>query len=122
MTSETSENTIFARFYFTLFLFFLSKSHHFIPSPRNGEISQHFFTLISHIILVRSGRGSRGEAVLHISYNDGACGEKWGEILKLPKAIVDQEIHRALEYKFQSFKPIPKPLSTIYQYWSEGAW
>jgi len=67
-----------------------------------------------------SGRGPNGEAVLHVSYNDGECGEKWGELLKLPKATVDREIHRALEYKFK--RTIPQPLSTVYQYWDEGAW
>ncbi|XP_068753462.1 LOW QUALITY PROTEIN: flavin-dependent L-tryptophan oxidase VioA-like [Montipora capricornis] len=70
--------------------------------------------------LPHSGSGLNGEAVLHVSYNDGVCGEKWGEILKLPKTVVDQEIHRALEYKFQT--KIPTPLSTVYQYWNEGAW
>lgn len=67
-----------------------------------------------------SGRGQNGEAVLHVSYKDGPCGEKWGEILKLPKHIMDKEIHRALEYKFN--RKIPQPLSTVYQYWNEGAW
>ncbi|XP_078374120.1 achacin-like isoform X3 [Oculina patagonica] len=66
------------------------------------------------------GRGINGEAVLHVSYKDGLCGEKWGEILKLPKSVMDQEIHRALEYKFN--RNIPQPLSTVYQYWNEGAW
>ena len=69
---------------------------------------------------VSSGRGRNGEAVLHVSYTDGVCGEKWGEILKLPKQVMDKEIHRALEYKFN--RKIPQPLSTVYQYWNEGAW
>lgn len=55
-----------------------------------------------------------------MSYKDGECGEKWGEILKLPKTIADEEIHRALEYKFN--RKIPKPLGTVYHYWDEGAW
>ncbi|PFX27799.1 Achacin [Stylophora pistillata] len=70
--------------------------------------------------LPHGGRGRNGEAVLHVAYKDGVCGEKWGEILKLPKDVMDQEIHRALEYKFN--RKIPKPLSTVYQYWNEGAW
>lgn len=83
-----------------------------------------FFTITSIIVTViiisSSGRGPEDQAVLHVSYNDGECGDKWGDILKLPKAIMDQEIHRALEYKFN--RTIPKPLSTVYQYWNEGAW
>ena len=67
-----------------------------------------------------SERGPNGEAVLHVAYKDGSCGEKWGDVLKLPKAMVDDEIHRALEYKFK--RTIPRPISTVYQYWNEGAW
>ena len=67
-----------------------------------------------------SERGRNGEAVLHVAYKDGSCGEKWGDVLKLPKAMVDDEIHRALEYKFK--RTIPGPISTVYQYWDEGAW
>lgn len=67
-----------------------------------------------------SERGPNGEAVLHVAYKDGPCGDKWGAVLKLPKAMVDDEIHRALEYKFK--RTIPRPISTVYQYWDEGAW
>ena len=68
-----------------------------------------------------SGLGKNGEAVLHLSYKDGECARKWGVILNsVPKEMVDQEIHRALEYKFNM--TVPKPLDTIYQYWNEGGW
>ena len=71
--------------------------------------------------LIYSGRGPSGEAVLHLAYKDGECGEKWGQILNsVPKSMIDLEIHRALEYKFNMM--IPEPLDTIYQYWDEGAW
>ena len=35
--------------------------------------------------MITNGSGRNGEAVLHVAYKDGVCGEKWGEILKLPK-------------------------------------
>ena len=68
-----------------------------------------------------SGRGKNGEAVLHLAFSDGDCGAKWGEIVSsAPKEMVVQELHRALEYKFDM--EIPKPLDMIYKYWDEGAW
>lgn len=90
-------------------------NHHLVIDIFAGiNFTKRFFF---HVV---SGRGRNGEAVLHVSYKDGVCGEKWGEILKLPKSVMDQEIHRALEYKFN--RKIPLPLSTVYQYWNEGAW
>ncbi|CAH3038248.1 unnamed protein product, partial [Porites lobata] len=71
--------------------------------------------------LPHSGRGKNGEAVLHLAYKDGECGEKWGSILNsVSKSLVDQEVHRAIEYKFNM--TVPKPLETVYKYWNEGAW
>jgi len=68
-----------------------------------------------------SGRGKNGEAVLHLAYKDGECGAKWGQILNsVPKHMVDREVHRAVEYKFNM--TVPEPLDTVYQYWDEGAW
>ena len=63
--------------------------------------------------MITNGSGRNGEAVLHVAYKDGVCGEKWGEIVKLPKDVMDQEIHRVLEYKFN--RKIPKPPRTVYQ-------
>ena len=59
--------------------------------------------------------------MLHLAYKDGECGEKWGSILtSVSKSLVDQEVHRAIEYKFNM--TVPKPLETVYKYWNEGAW
>lgn len=56
-----------------------------------------------------------------MSYADGECGEKWGEILRTStKEMVDKEMHRAIEYKFNM--KVPEPLATIYQFWDDGAW
>lgn len=52
---------------------------------------------------------------------DGQCDAKWGQILNLvPKEIIDQEILRALEYKFFNMTN-PTPLDTIYQHWDDRA-
>lgn len=76
------------------------------------------------------GRGPNGEAVLQTIGNTGGCSDDWGNILKVSKhaidqelesAIIDQELERALEYKFQRKIPL-KPLKTVYKYWEDGFW
>ena len=94
------------------------KSYLFFSINFNAEFKNSY--LFNYCLFITSGSGRNGEAVLHVAYTDGVCGEKLGEILKLPKDVMDREIHRALEYKFN--RKIPKPLSTVYQYWNEGAW
>ena len=89
----------------------LTTIYHSLSYPRKWPFSFVFF----------SGRGKNGEAVLHLAYKDGECGEKWGSILNsVSKSLVDQEVHRAIEYKFNM--TVPKPLETVYKYWNEGAW
>ena len=39
---------------------------------------------------------------------------------QITKDVMDQETRRVLEYKVN--RKIPKPPSTVYQYWNEGAW
>ena len=51
--------------------------------------------------------------MLHLAYKDGECGEKRGSILdSVSKSMVDLEVHRAIEYKFNMTVPN----------WNEGAW
>ena len=47
------------------------------------------------------------------------CAVKWGELLKISKESVDQEIHRALKRLFPGVE-IPTPLDSVYVYWDEG--
>ena len=68
-----------------------------------------------------SGVAPNGKAVLHTIANSGGCSDKWGEILKLSAKEVDEELKRALKYKFQR-EDVPDPLETKYKYWDEGFW
>ena len=44
-------------------------------------------------------------AVLHVAYKDGVCGEKWGEIIKLPKDVMDQRpVKKHINEKLGNFK------------------
>ncbi|XP_044166867.1 uncharacterized protein LOC114947034 isoform X2 [Acropora millepora] len=61
-----------------------------------------------------------GKGVLQTIANTGSCSDEWGYKLKLSKDIVDREVKRALEYKFQ--RKIPNALSTVYKYWESGFW
>lgn len=65
------------------------------------------------------GYGSNGGGVMHTMYNDGACAERWKDISLLKNDYIDEEVHRALEAKFET--KIPKPIKTEYQYW-DSAW
>ncbi|XP_015755689.1 PREDICTED: uncharacterized protein LOC107335208 isoform X5 [Acropora digitifera] len=67
------------------------------------------------------GRGPNGVAVLQTIGNSAGCSDDWGNILKVSKDAVDQELERALEYKFQRKIPL-KPLKTVYKYWKDGFW
>ena len=58
--------------------------------------------------------------MLQISYATALCATKWGELLKISKKTVDEQILRALGRLFPEVK-IPKPLESVYMYWEEGA-
>ena len=89
-----------------------------------------FYVFCSLLLCNHRGRGPNGEAVLQTIGNTGGCSDAWGNILKVSKhaidqelesAIIDQELERALEYKFQRKIPL-KPLKTVYKYWEDGFW
>ena len=60
-------------------------------------------------------------AVLKTIGNSGGCSDDWGNILKVSKDTIDEELERALEYKFQGKIPM-KPLNTVYKYREDGFW
>ena len=60
-------------------------------------------------------------AVLQTIGNSAGCSDDWGKVLKVSKHAVDQELERALEYKFQRKIPLT-PLNTVYKYWEDGFW
>ena len=60
-------------------------------------------------------------AVLQTIGNSAGCSDDWGNILNVSTKAVDQELERALEYKFQRKIPL-KPLKTVYKYWEDGFW
>ena len=89
-----------------------------------------FYVFCSLLLCNHRGRGPNGVAVLQTIGNTGGCSDDWGNILKVSKdaidqelesAIIDQELERALEYKFQRKIPL-KPLKTVYKYWEDGFW
>ena len=60
-------------------------------------------------------------AVLQTIGNSAGCSDDWGKVLKVSKPAVDEELKRALEYKFQRKIPLT-PLNTVYKYWEDGFW
>ncbi|XP_015780440.1 PREDICTED: uncharacterized protein LOC107358349 [Acropora digitifera] len=65
-------------------------------------------------------KSDNGNGVLQTIANTGSCSDEWGSKLKFSKDVVDREMKRALEYKFQ--RKIPDALSTVYKYWENGFW
>ena len=67
-------------------------------------------------------RISKGKGVLQTIANKGYCSDEWGSKLKISvnNDVIDREMKRALEYKFQ--RKIPDALSTVYKYWENGFW
>ncbi|XP_067016631.1 L-amino-acid oxidase-like [Acropora muricata] len=65
-------------------------------------------------------KSKNGNGVLQTIANTGSCSDMWGSKLKISKDVVDREMKRALEYKFQ--RNIPDALSTFYKYWQNGFW
>ena len=80
----------------------------------------HPLVLIFFSYICRS-TGPGGTAVLHTIANNGGCSDTWGNILKVSKDVVDKEMKRALEYKFQR-NITEDPLATVYKYWEDGFW
>ena len=56
---------------------------------------------------------------MHTLYTDGNCARKWRDIATLGKRQLDEEVHRAMEYKYN--KSLSRPDETVYKYW-EAAW
>ena len=65
-------------------------------------------------------KSNNGTGVLQTIANTGSCSDEWGSKLKISKDVIDREMKRALEYKFQI--DIPDALSTVYKYWENGFW
>ena len=88
-----------------------------------------FYVFCSLLLCNHRGRGPGGVAVLQTIGNSGGCSDDWGNFLNVSKILkvsnskhaVDQELERALEYKFQRKIPV-KPLNTVYKYWEDGYW
>ena len=67
-------------------------------------------------------RSTNSKGVLQTIANEGSCSDEWGSKLKISvnNDVIDREMKRALEYKFQ--RKIPDALSTVYKYWENGFW
>lgn len=72
-------------------------------------------------IMPHSGRGLHGEAVLQLSYSWRACAVKWGELSKLPKAVLESELKKAIQEVFPG-AVLPEPLDMMFKYWEKVAW
>ena len=73
------------------------------------------------VVFAFSGRGSHGEAVVQLSYAWRACAAKWGELSKLPKAVLESELKKALQEVFPG-TVLPEPLDMVFKYWEKVAW
>ncbi|XP_078353224.1 putative flavin-containing monoamine oxidase AofH isoform X1 [Oculina patagonica] len=72
-------------------------------------------------VMPYSGRGPKGEAVIQLSYAWRACAVKWGELSKLPKAVFETEIKKAIQEIFTGMV-VPEPLDIAFKYWENVAW
>jgi len=72
-------------------------------------------------IMPYSDRGPHGEAVLQLSYAWRACAVKWGELSKLPKAVLQSELKKAIQEVFPG-AILPEPLDMVFKYWEKVAW
>ena len=68
-----------------------------------------------------SGKGPKEVAVIQLSYAWVACAVKWGELSKLPKAVFESEIKKAVQEVFPGIN-MPEPLDMVYKYWEKEAW
>ena len=73
------------------------------------------------VLFAFSGRGPQGEAVLQLSYARRACAVKWGELSKLPKAVLESELKKAIQVVFPG-GILPEPLDMVVKYWENKAW
>ena len=73
------------------------------------------------VVFAFSGRGPHGEAVLQVSYAWMACAVKWGELSKLPKAVFESELKKAIQEVFPG-AVLPEPLDIVFKYWEKVAW
>ena len=73
------------------------------------------------VLFAFSGRGPQGEAVLQLSYARRACAVKWGELSKLPKAVLESELKKAIQVVFPG-GILPEPLDMVVKYWEKEAW
>ena len=73
------------------------------------------------VMLPFSGKGPQGEAVLQLSYARRACAVKWGELSKLPKAVLESELKKAIQVVFPG-AALPEPLDLVFKYWEKEAW
>ena len=73
------------------------------------------------VLFVLSGRGPQGEAVLQLSYAKRVCAVKWGELSKLPKAVLESELKKAIQEVFPG-AALPEPLDMVFKYWEKEAW
>ena len=68
-----------------------------------------------------SGRGPHGVTVLQLSYALRVCAVKWGELSKLPKAVLESELKKAIREVFLG-AVLPEPLDMVFKYWEKEAW
>ncbi|KAK2564359.1 hypothetical protein P5673_011784 [Acropora cervicornis] len=84
---------------------------------------KHMFISSSNCLGITMPYGvSNSKGVLQTIANKGSCSDEWGSKLKISvnNDVIDREMKRALEYKFQ--RRIPEALSTVYKYWENGFW
>ena len=72
------------------------------------------------VLFAFSGRGPHGEAVLQLAFAWGACAVKWGELSKLPKAVLVSELKKAIQEVFPGVV-LPEPLDMVFKYWEKVA-
>ncbi|XP_020627217.1 uncharacterized protein LOC110064503 [Orbicella faveolata] len=84
---------------------------------------ERFFSGASCLVSIMpySGRGPKGEAVFQLSYAWTACAVKWGELSKLPKAVLESELKKAIQEVFPG-AVLPEPLDMVFKYWEKVAW
>ena len=90
------------------------QNQHWLPPSRN----LFFFFLI--VLFAFSGRGHHGEAVLQLAFAWKACDVKWGELSKLPKAVLESELKKAIQEVFPG-AVLTNPLDVVFKYWEKVA-
>ena len=80
---------------------------------------QKSFVMVA-IAFAFSGRGPKGEAILQLSFAWRACAIKWGELSKLPRAVLESELKKAIQEVFPG-AVLPEPLDMVSKYWEKEA-